>query len=79
MGTKEGPRPIQLSGLLEAGDWAKIVNLLHEFKDCFAWYYIEIPRLDPNLVEHRMPIKEGYRPVKQAPRKMSKEIEEMVK
>ncbi|CAN6552467.1 unnamed protein product [Malus baccata var. baccata] len=38
-----------------------------------------MPGLDPALVEHRMPIKEGYKPVKQAPRRMSKEIEEKVK
>ncbi|CAN6704108.1 unnamed protein product [Malus baccata var. baccata] len=31
------------------------------------------------LVEHRMPINEGYKPVKQAPRRMSKEIEDKVK
>ncbi|CAN6723875.1 unnamed protein product [Malus baccata var. baccata] len=35
--------------------------------------------LDSTLVEHRMPINEGYKPVKQAPRRMSKEIEENVK
>ncbi|KAM2490499.1 hypothetical protein PS1_047370 [Malus domestica] len=35
-GIEEDPRLIQLSGLLEVGDRAKIVDLLHEFKDCFA-------------------------------------------
>ncbi|KAM2135343.1 hypothetical protein ACFX1X_004269 [Malus domestica] len=38
-----------------------------------------MPGLDPTLIEHRMPIKEGFKPVKQAPRRMSKEIEEKVK
>ncbi|KAM1736295.1 hypothetical protein ACFX12_014668 [Malus domestica] len=46
LGTKEDPRPIQISGLLKVGDWEKKVDLLREFKDCFAWYYIEMPRLD---------------------------------
>ena len=77
--TKEDPRPIQISGLLETEDRAGIVDLLHEFKDCFAWHYTEMPGLDPTLVEHMMPIKEGFKPVKQAPRRMSKEIEEKVK
>ncbi|KAM1431883.1 hypothetical protein ACFXTO_014474 [Malus domestica] len=36
LGTKEDLRPIQISGLLEAKDRAKIVSLLHEFKDCFV-------------------------------------------
>ncbi|CAN6701118.1 unnamed protein product [Malus baccata var. baccata] len=79
LGTEEDPRPIQISGLLGAEDRARIICLLQEFKDCFAWHYTEMPGLDPALVEHRMPINEGYKPVKQAPRRMSKEIEEKVK
>ena len=75
----EDPRPIQLIGLFEAGDQAKIMSLLHEFKDCFAWHYTKIPGLDSTLIEHIMPIKEGYKPMKQAPRRMSKEIEQKVK
>ncbi|XP_068312563.1 uncharacterized protein [Pyrus communis] len=79
LGTEGNLRPIQISGLLKARDRADIVNLWYEFKDCFAWHYIEMPRLDPNLVEHKMPIKKGYKTMKQAPRRMSKEIEEKVK
>ncbi|CAN6697737.1 unnamed protein product [Malus baccata var. baccata] len=79
LGTEEDPRPIQISGLLESEDRAKIVYLLQEFRDCFAWHYTEMPGLDSTLVEHKKPIKEGYKPVKQAPRMMSNEIEEKVK
>ncbi|KAM1426466.1 hypothetical protein ACFXTO_019145 [Malus domestica] len=79
LGTKEDPRPIQVSCLLETEDLARIVNLLHEFKDCFAWHYIEMPNLDPTLIEHMMPIKKMFKPVKQAPQMMYKEIEEKVK
>ena len=35
--------------------------------------------LDSTLVKHRMFINDGYKPVKQAPQMMSKEIEEKVK
>ncbi|KAM1301192.1 hypothetical protein ACFX2H_012266 [Malus domestica] len=79
LGTKEDPRPIQISGMLEADDQIKVVSLLHEFKNCFAWHYIEMPGLDSTLVKHRMPIKEGYKHVKQTPRRMSNEIEGKVK
>ncbi|TQD96073.1 hypothetical protein C1H46_018309 [Malus baccata] len=79
LGTEKDPRPIQISGLLETNDRAKIICLLQEFRDCFVWHYIEMPGLDSTLVEHRMPIKEGYKPVMQAPRRISKEIEEKVK
>ena len=57
LGTKEDPRPIQVSGLLETKDRAKIVSLHHSLKS-FAWHYT-VPGLDSTLVEHKMPIKEG--------------------
>ncbi|TQD73898.1 hypothetical protein C1H46_040600 [Malus baccata] len=79
LGTEEDPRPIQISGLLETNDWAKIIYRLQEFKDYFAWHYTEMLGLDSTLVEHRMPINEGYKLVNQAPQRMSKEIEEKVK
>ncbi|CAN6565784.1 unnamed protein product [Malus baccata var. baccata] len=79
LGTDEDLRPIQISGSLGVEDRARIICLLQEFKYCFAWHYTEMSGLDPALVEHIMPIKEGYKPVKQAPRRMSKEIEEKVK
>ncbi|CAN6704473.1 unnamed protein product [Malus baccata var. baccata] len=43
LGTGEDPIPIQISGLLKAEYRTWIVNLLHEFKDCFAWHYTEMP------------------------------------
>ncbi|CAN6557364.1 unnamed protein product [Malus baccata var. baccata] len=43
LGTEEDPRPMQVSGLLETNDRAKIVCLLQEFKDCFAWHYTKMP------------------------------------
>ena len=52
LGIKDDPRPIQISGLLATEVRAKIVNLLHEFKDYFAWHYTKIPSLDSTLVEH---------------------------
>ncbi|KAM2517729.1 hypothetical protein PS1_032605 [Malus domestica] len=52
LGTEENPRPIQISGLLEIDDRAKIICLLQEFKDCFACHYTEMPCLDAALVEH---------------------------
>ncbi|CAN6580572.1 unnamed protein product [Malus baccata var. baccata] len=43
LGTKEDLRPIQINGLLESEDQAKIIYLLQEFRDCFAWHYTEMP------------------------------------
>ncbi|KAI5324067.1 hypothetical protein L3X38_033140 [Prunus dulcis] len=73
LGTEEDPRPTLISTLLEELVKNEIITLLHDFKDCFAWHYHEMPGLDRGLVEHKLPIKEGYLPVKQARRRMSLE------
>ncbi|CAL9011340.1 unnamed protein product [Prunus brigantina] len=50
-----------------------------EARDCFAWHYHEMPGLDRELVEHKLPIKDCYLPVKQARRRMSMDTELKVK
>ncbi|CAL8992964.1 unnamed protein product [Prunus brigantina] len=44
--------------LLDPGLAAEIIGLLHEYKDCFAWDYHEMPGLPRSLVEHELKIKE---------------------
>ena len=53
----------------------QITSLFHEFKDCFAWNYDEMPELDRSLVEHRLLIRSEFHPFQQPPRRMSKEVE----
>ncbi|XP_015960134.1 uncharacterized protein LOC107484040 [Arachis duranensis] len=57
----------------------ELFHLLHEFKDCFAWDYYEMPGLDHSLVEYRLALKSNARPVKQTPRHFSPEINENIK
>ncbi|KAI5335313.1 hypothetical protein L3X38_025446 [Prunus dulcis] len=78
-GTEEDPRPTFISTLLEEPLKDEIIALLHDFKDCFAWDYHEIPGLDRGLVEHKLPMKKGCLLVKQARRWMSMETEPKVK
>jgi hypothetical protein len=51
----------------------KLIKLLKEYKDCFAWDYSEMPGLYRSIVENRLPIKPGYKPYKQPPRKIYKD------
>jgi hypothetical protein len=39
-----------------------MIALLMEYSDCFAWNYIEMPRLDRGIIKHRLPLKKGFRP-----------------
>ena len=43
---------------------SELIKLLKEYVDCFAWNYNEMPGLSRDLVEHRLPIKPGFRPYK---------------
>jgi hypothetical protein len=56
-----------------------MIALLKEYSDCFAWDYTEMPRLDRSIVEHRLPLKKGFRPFQQRARQMRTEVLEAVK
>ncbi|VVA40833.1 PREDICTED: LOW QUALITY PROTEIN, partial [Prunus dulcis] len=77
--TKDNHRPIYISDLMKPELRTKMEELLREFKDCFAWDYTEMPRLSRDLVEHRLPTTEDFKPFKQPPRRMSTEVELQVK
>lgn len=64
-GTK--PRPTFVNKNMRADYKVKIIELLKEYVDCFAWEYHEMPGLSRELVEHRLPIKPGFSPYKQPP------------
>uniref|UniRef100_A0A2N9J8K2 Reverse transcriptase domain-containing protein n=1 Tax=Fagus sylvatica TaxID=28930 RepID=A0A2N9J8K2_FAGSY len=74
LGTKEEPRVTFMSGHLGPEEFARILKVLKKYKDCFAWSYTELPGLNRRLVEHRLPIKAGFEPYQQAPRRMAPDI-----
>ena len=71
LGTDKEPKVIKISGLLPKGSRDQLVQLIRRYQDCFAWDYHEIPGLSRELVEHRLPIKEGYKPHKQLARRFN--------
>ena len=71
IGPGDRPRPTYVSAKLDPEYKRELIDLLKEFKDCFAWEYYEMPGLDRSIVEHRLSIKPGYRPFKQAPRRFN--------
>jgi hypothetical protein len=65
LGTDEEKREIKIGALLEASVKEKVIDLLREYVDIFAWSYQDMPGLDPEIVEHRLPLKPECPPVKQ--------------
>ena len=62
IGDGNWPRPTFISAKLDPEYKQELVKLLKEYMNCFAWEYYEMPGLDRSIVEHRLPIKPGYRP-----------------
>jgi hypothetical protein len=54
--------------------FARILEVLKKYKDYFAWSYTELLGLSRKLVEHKLPIKAGFEPYQQAPRRMAPNI-----
>jgi hypothetical protein len=67
IGDGDKPRPTFISANMGSSFREELIKLLKEYKDCFAWDYSEMPGLDRSIVEHRLPIKPGYKPYKQPP------------
>jgi hypothetical protein len=62
IGPGDKPRPIFISKKLRPCLRELMIALLKEYADCFAWDYTKMPGLDRSIVEHRLPLKKGFRP-----------------
>ncbi|MDP1329313.1 hypothetical protein Q6280_27390, partial [Klebsiella pneumoniae] len=79
VGTPEEPRELQLGASLDEHERTLFTQLLSEFKDVFAWSYKDMPGIERSIAEHRIPIKPGYKPIKQKLRRLRPEWSLMVK
>ena len=69
------PKPISISASLTEEEKSKLILLLKEFKDLFAWDYSEMPGLDPGLVAYSLNVDPQAKPVAQPARIFHIEIE----
>ena len=79
IGPGDKPRPTFISKKLDPSLREPMIALLREYRDCFAWDYTEMPGLDRSIVEHRLPLKKGFRLFQQRARQMKAEVLEEVK
>uniref|UniRef100_A0A2N9H521 Uncharacterized protein n=1 Tax=Fagus sylvatica TaxID=28930 RepID=A0A2N9H521_FAGSY len=71
-------KPISISKSLSAKERKCLIDLLHEYKDVFAWDYHEMPGIDPGLVAHSLNVEPGTRPVVQPMRTFHTEVEAQI-
>lgn len=57
----------------------KVVEFLKEYKHCFTWDYNEMSWLSWDMVELKLPIWPGKKPVKQLPRRFAPKIMSKIK
>ncbi|KAK1651469.1 hypothetical protein QYE76_069274 [Lolium multiflorum] len=74
IGPGDKPRPTFVSKKLDPQLKSQLIALLKEYPDCFAWDYTEMPGLDMSIIEHRLPLKKGFRMFQQRARQMKAEI-----
>jgi hypothetical protein len=58
------PRPTFVNKNMSLEYKDAIIKLLKDYVSCFAWNYHDMPGLSRELVEHRLPIKAGFKPYK---------------
>ena len=56
-----------------------LVALLRDYQDIFAWSYQDMPSLNLDIVQHRLPLNPGFSPVKQKLRRMKPEMSLKIK
>jgi hypothetical protein len=71
-------KPISISKSLSAKERKCLIDLLHEYKDVFAWDYDEMSGIDPGLVAHSLNVEPGTRPVVQPMRTFHTEVEAQI-
>ena len=65
LGTEEERREVMIGTTLSPIIRKKLIDLLREYSDVFAWSYQDMPSLDTDIVVHRLPLREECAPVKQ--------------
>ena len=76
---EEDEKMVKISKNLSEKERGRLVALLKEYKDVFAWSYQEMPSLSPNLVVHKLKVDPNVKPMKQLPRKYRLNVEEKIK
>ncbi|MCO5573038.1 hypothetical protein L7F22_026803 [Adiantum nelumboides] len=79
LGNQEGIRPIHIRRQLEIPFWEKLITLLREFQDIFAWEYADMKGLDPKFYQHKIHLKPDAVPIKQHSYCMNPNLAKQVK
>ena len=77
--TGEGKKEVNVGTGMTAPIRQGLVTLLEEYQDIFAWSYQDMPGLDLDIVQHKLPLNPRSSPVKQKLRRMRPEMSFKIK
>ena len=63
LGNEDDKREVQIGTFISPKTRDKLISLLQEFKDVFAWTYQDMPGLNTDIVMHELPLKPECKPV----------------
>lgn len=49
----------------------KLIVILWDHQDCFAWSFIDMTEIDPSIIIHRLQVDPSFTPIKQKRRKFA--------
>src|SRR4051812_11323938 len=79
IGTDEEKKEIKIGAELEDTVKQRLIQMLRDNVEIFAWSYEDMPGLDADIVVHRLPIKENSPPVKQKLRRSRPDMAQKIK
>ena len=79
LGTEEVRREVKIRATLEDGIKQRLIAMLCEYADIFAWSYEDMPGLDTDIVVHKLPLREECPPFKKKLRRTHPEMSKKIK
>ena len=79
LGTETDRKEVKIGANLELSVKQRLIQMLQDYMEIFAWSYEDMPGLDADIVVHHLPTKEDCPPVKQKVRRMRPEMSEKIK
>ncbi|WJX23763.1 hypothetical protein P8452_12952 [Trifolium repens] len=79
LGCEEEKKEVRIGALLDKDVKSRLIELLKEYVDVFAWTYQDMLGLDTDIVEHHLPLKPECPPVKQKLRRTHPDLAVKIK
>jgi len=70
---------IKVGTHLEGDELEDYRSLIMEYRDVFAWSYLDLQGIPPYIIQHTIPVHPGTMPVRQRQRRMNPSLQLIVK